>query len=89
MRGDDSAAVGGGEGAAHSPGGVGTDLLELFARTANLFWIGLRRVLGTGVEGAILRLVAVTQELRCIRMLQGHVSNKDNARTRPAVLLTS
>jgi hypothetical protein len=46
-------------------------------------------VLGTGVEGAILRLVAVTEQLRCVRLLQGRVSNRDSARIRIMVPLTS
>ena len=75
--------------APHSPGGVGTDLLELLAGTADLFWIRLRGMLRAGLERAVLRLVAISKELRCVRLLQGRVSNRDSAHIRPAVLLTS
>lgn len=75
--------------APHSPGGVGTDLLELLASTADLFWIRLRGMLRAGLERAVLRLVAISKELRCVRLLQGRVSNRDSAHIRPAVLLTS
>lgn len=77
----------------HSPGRVGTDLLELLTLAANLLWIGLRGVLRAGVEGAILRLVVVSEELRGVRLLQGRVSNRDRAPIRLTVggmvLLTS
>jgi hypothetical protein len=48
----------------HSLGRVGTDLLQLLALAANLFWIGLRGVMRAGVESAIVWLVAVSKQLR-------------------------
>ena len=74
---------------AHSPGRVGADLLELLTGAAKLCWIRLRSVLRAGVERAVLRLVVVTEELRCVRLLQGRVSKRDGARIRSAVPLTS
>ena len=46
-------------------------------------------MLRAGLERAVLRLVAISKELRCVRLLQGRVSNRDSAHIRPAVLLTS
>lgn len=54
---------GGGQAAqSHSPGRVGTDLLELLSLATDLFWIGLRGVLRARVKRAILRLVVVPKE---------------------------